>query len=268
MGNLQLLFLKTLLNSVQVADLLRRKADEYNQVSFIDTDPIQIPHRFSKQSDIEIAGFLSAIIAWGQRGTIIKNATTLLGHMDNSPYEFVMGFAEKDLLGISRFVHRTFNGDDCLSFMHGLRRVYRDHGGLEQLIRKSFAEEPKFPGRGWSLFKSSFFDGEHLARSQKHLPNPTTGSAAKRMNMYMRWMVRKDNQGVDFGIWNSFNPAELYIPLDVHTARVARKLGILERKQDDWKAVLELTERLRLIEPEDPIKLDFALFGLGAFEKF
>jgi len=254
--------------SIDVGELLRKKADQYNDLSFIGTDPIQIPHRFSRREDIEIAGFLAAVIAWGQRITIINNANKMLACMDEAPHDFITNFSDADLKPLSRFVHRTFNGDDCLSFIHGLRRVYQTHGGLETLLRKSFAEEPQYPGRGWTVFKEAFFDGPHLPRSQKHLPNPATGSAAKRMNMYLRWMVRSDSRNVDFGIWKSFSPAELYIPLDVHTARVARKLGILQRKQDDWKAVIELTDRLREIEPTDPVKLDFALFGLGAFEKF
>ncbi len=252
----------------EIAEFLLEKANQYNHPDFIPTDPIQIPHRFSRKEDIEISAFLTADIAWGQRATIINNADRLLEWMDNSPADFILNFTETDLAPFSTFVHRTFNGDDCLGFLHALQRIYRHEGGLEVLMRRSFRDEVPLPGSGWNRFKNEFFKDLHFSRTRKHLPDPMQGSAAKRMNMFLRWMVRKDNKGVDFGLWDTFRPAELYLPLDVHTGRVARKLGILSRKQDDWKAVTELTAQLRLIHPQDPVLLDFALFGLGAFEKF
>lgn len=252
----------------EVIDLLNNRADVYNRPGFIETDPIQIPRRFTKKQDIEIAAFLSAAIAWGQRKTIINNANKLMAHMDESPHDFICHFTESDLKPFSSFVHRTFNGDDCLAFLHALQRIYKTEGGLENALRTAFAREQTLPGSGWNRFKADFFSGPHLPRTRKHLPDPLKGSAAKRMNMFLRWMVRSDTAGVDFGIWSSFKPAELYIPLDVHTSRMARKLKLLKRKQDDWKAVVELTDTLKKFDPKDPVKYDFALFGLGAFEKF
>ncbi|MEM9052615.1 MAG: TIGR02757 family protein [Bacteroidota bacterium] len=252
----------------EVAQLLVEKSVEYNHPDFIQTDPIQIPHRFSKKEDIEISGFLAAVIAWGQRVTIINNSNRLMEWMDNSPHDFILSHSESDLKPFISFVHRTFNGDDCLTFILALKNLYENHGGLEKAIGKSFESDSQTPGSGWSNFKELFFEVPHLKRTRKHLPDPSKGSAAKRMNMYLRWMVRQDEAGVDFGIWSSMNPSQLYIPLDVHTGRVARKLKLLKRKQDDWKAVLELNEQLRRINPQDPVHCDFGLFGLGAFEKF
>ncbi len=252
----------------QVRELLLSKANQYNHPSFIATDPIQIPKRFTKKEDIEISAFLAAVIAWGQRTAIINSANRLLTWMQDTPHTFIMNFTESDLKPFEKFVHRTFNGDDCLTFLHALKRIYKNEGGLEKVFKSALIGEKSNPGRGLSRFKSSFFHGDHLPRTRKHLPDPFQGSAAKRMNMYLRWMVRRDEAGVDFGIWRTFDPANLYIPLDVHTARVARKLGLLQRKQNDWKAVIELTQKMRKIDPIDPARLDFALFGLGAFEKF
>ncbi len=248
--------------------LLNAKVLQYNHPDFIGTDPIQIPRRFSKKEDVEIAGFLSSVIAWGQRTTIINNANRLMENMDNSPYDFILNFRESDLKPFTQFVHRTFNGDDALAFLHSLRRIYLVKSGLESVLADSFSTEFENPGSGWNRFKTEFFKSPHLKRTEKHLPDPLKGSAAKRMNMYLRWMVRSDVNGVDFGIWKSLKPAQLYLPLDVHTSRVARKLGLLTRKQDDWKAVVELTSNLRKLDPVDPVKYDFALFGLGAFEKY
>lgn len=256
------------MKKVELIELLNQKAEQYNKPDFIPTDPIQIPHRFTKKEDIEIAGFLASVIAWGQRKTIINNANRLMEWMDNDPHRFILNFKETDLKPFSTFVHRTFNGDDALAFLNALQRIYRTEGGLEGAITKSFAGDRRTPGSGWNEFKTSFFSGPHLPRSKKHLPDPLKGSAAKRMNMFLRWMIRKDEAGVDFGIWDTMKPHQLYLPLDVHTSRVARKLNLLQRKQDDWKSVVELTDKLRKIDPLDPVKYDFALFGLGAFEKF
>lgn len=252
----------------EVAQLLRDKSDLYNRPDFIGTDPIQIPHRFTKKEDIEISGFLTAVIAWGQRVTIINNATRLMEMMDNAPHSFIRQHEPKDLKPFEQFVHRTFNADDCLTFIAALRRIYLSLGGLEMAVARAFANDGEVPGSGWTNFKATFFDLPHLPRTEKHLPDPAKGSAAKRMNMYLRWMIRNDNCGVDFGIWKKMQPDQLYIPLDVHTARVARKLKLLKRKQNDWKAVLELNDVLKRLDPDDPVRFDYGLFGLGAFERF
>ncbi len=252
----------------ELKKLLDQAVDRYNRPDFIESDPIQIPHRYGKKEDIEIAGFLASTIAWGQRKTIINNAKRLMDWMDDSPHDFIINHSPKDLKRFEPFVHRTFNSDDCITYMTILQKIYRQHGGLEKVLLKAFDQESKDSGSGWNRFKSFFFSFPHLSRTQKHLPDPLKGSAAKRMNMYLRWMVRDDSQGIDFGIWKSWSTADLYIPLDVHTSNVGRKLGLLERKQNDWKSVVELTNRLKEFDPIDPIKYDFALFGLGAFEKF
>jgi uncharacterized protein (TIGR02757 family) len=256
------------LSKKQVEELLLEKAEQYNHLDFIASDPIQIPHQFSKKEDIEISGFLAAVIAWGQRITIINNAKRLMEWMDYSPHDFILNHSDKDLKPFENFVHRTFNSTDCLTFIVALRNLYLNHDGLEGALETCFKTNDTKNGEGWTAFKDLFFSTTHLPRTRKHLPDPAKGSAAKRMNMFLRWMVRKDNNGVDFGIWDRMDPSQLFIPLDVHTARVARKLRLLKRKQNDWKAVIELNDRLRRIDPTDPVRFDFALFGLGAFEKF
>lgn len=252
----------------ELGEFLEEKYHLYNQSNFVESDPIQIPHRFSKKEDIEIAGFLASVIAWGQRKTIINNANRLMEWMNESPHDFICNFEELDLKPFEQFVHRTFNGLDCITFLNALQSIYKNHGGLEAIMADCYKTDAAKPGSGWHNFKEAFFDIPHLPRTRKHLPDPLKGSAAKRMNMYLRWMVRKDKKGVDFGIWNDMSPADLYLPLDVHTSRVGRKLGLIERKQDDWKTVVELTENLKQFDPTDPVKYDFALFGLGVFEKF
>jgi len=249
-------------------ELLSEKAKYYNRPEFIESDPIQIPRRFRKKEDIEIAAFLTAVIAWGQRKTIINNAERLMELMHGSPHEFVLNHREKDLAPLSKFVHRTFNGSDLLAFIAALQSIYRDRGGLEEVLSRAFRNDAKRPGVGWTNFKTTFFEVPHLPRTEKHLPDPSKGSAAKRMNMFLRWMVRSDSAGVDFGLWKNIKPHQLYIPLDVHSARVARRLGLLQRKQNDWKAVLELNAWLKRFDPVDPVKFDFALFGMGVFEKY
>lgn len=251
----------------ELKDFLDEKYDLYNCESFIATDPIQIPRSFSKKEDVEIAGFLSASIAWGQRSTIIRNAKWLVERMDQQPHDFILHASNSDFDGFKQFKHRTFNGEDCVFFLKSLQNIYQNQGGLEDVFAKGLFETNTIKG-ALAYFRSVFFEVEHLDRSQKHISNVLKKSAAKRLNMYLRWMVRKDNRGVDFGLWDKISASKLYLPLDVHTGNVGRKLGLLSRTQNDWPAVEEITENLRKFDLEDPIKYDYALFGLGAFEKF
>ncbi|EDM42882.1 hypothetical protein SCB49_11317 [unidentified eubacterium SCB49] len=246
-------------------EYLNEKADFYNQPRFIETDPIQIPHLFSKKEDIEIIGFLMATIAWGNRKSIIKNGHRLCDIMGNSPYDFVMEYDEKDATHLT-FVHRTFNANDLHYFFIALKNIYTNYKGLEKVFALHTSETSTQPAI--SAFKKLFFSLPHQTRTEKHISDPLKNSAAKRINMYLRWMVRKDNKGVDFGLWNSIAPATLSCPLDVHSGRVARDLKLLKRKQNDGKALLELDTALRKLDPIDPTKYDFALFGLSAFETF
>jgi len=248
----------------QIFQLLEEKYVQYNQLQFIESDPISIPHLFDKKEDIEIAGFLSAIIAWGQRKTIISNAKKMVELMDMQPYDFVMNHKLADLNRFKYFKHRTFNSEDLSYFISALQHIYKNHNGLEMV----FASHSADMRMAIHHFKATFFELPHPQRTQKHLADPYKNSAAKRINMFLRWMVRKDKMGVDFGIWKSISPAQLMCPLDVHSGNVARKLGLLIRKQDDWKAVEELTEKLRTFDDSDPVKYDFSLFGLGVFEGF
>jgi len=247
----------------QLSKLLFEKARYYEQHWFVDHDPVSIPHRFSKKEDIEIGGFLAAIIAWGQRKTIINNANRLVAWMDDAPHDFILNHQDSDLEKMMGFVHRTFNSDDLLYFLFALKQLYIDHGGLE----KALSTHPNDMQLNLAKFKEIFFQWEHLKRTEKHLSNPLKQSSAKRLNMFLRWMVRPATYGVDFGIWHTIQPSQLMMPLDVHTATVGRKLGLLKRKQNDWKAVVELTECLKNISPTDPVQFDFALFGIGAFEQ-
>jgi uncharacterized protein (TIGR02757 family) len=250
----------------QLKEFLEEKALFYNQPSFIENDPIAIPHFFSKKEDIEIAGFLSATLAWGQRVTIIRKARELMVRMDNAPYDFIINASDKEIGSLSTFVHRTFQGEDCIYFLHALQQIYKKGGGLETAFTSGYINNQSVK-ESIHHFRGLFFGFEHLHRTRKHVPDPITGSAAKRINMYLRWMVRNDGNGVDFGIWKNINPAHLMCPLDLHSGRVARKLGLLTRKQDDWQAVEELTANLRTFDASDPAKYDFALFGSGINEK-
>jgi uncharacterized protein (TIGR02757 family) len=254
------------LNKINLKDFLDSKVVQYNNPKFIESDPIQVPHLFSKKEDIEIAGFLTATIAWGNRKSIIKNAKQILLLLDNSPYDFVINHQEKDLEQLLPFVHRTFNGNDLIQFIKSLKHIYTNHNGLEAIIQ-THANKDSLQ-QGIHELKKVFFEIEHLPRTQKHISDPLKNSAAKRLNMYLRWMIRRDNSGVDFGIWKSLTPAQLSCPLDVHSGNVARKLGLLHRKQNDGKALFELDTALRKLDPQDPVKYDFALFGLGVFEGF
>jgi len=256
------------LSSSELKDFLEEKTYQYNQLNFIDSDPISIPHQFSKKGDIEISGFLAATIAWGQRPTIIKNANRLMTWMDHSPLDFISNFKEKDLKPFAEFKHRTFNGIDCIFFLKSLRNIYIKHDGLEQVFSEATGVNDQDLKNSIVHFRNVFFELDHPARTEKHVSNPGENSAAKRINMFLRWMVRKDNTGVDFGLWKKIKMSQLSCPLDVHSGNVARKLGLLKRPANDWKAVKELTDNLKKFDSKDPVKYDFALFGLGVFEGF
>jgi len=232
---------------------------------FIDSDPIQVPHLFTRKEDIEIAGFLAATIAWGQRKTIIANAKRLMSLMEDAPYDFVMLASQKELKRLDSFVHRTFQPDDCLFFIYALRFIYSNHGGLQTVFTDGFSSTGSIFG---SLvhFRGLFLETPHLKRSEKHISDVLRGASAKRLNMFLRWMVR-GNDGIDFGLWKEIPTSALMLPLDVHTGNVSRSLGLLTRSANDWKAVEEITTKLRQYDPDDPVKYDFALFGLGALGK-
>lgn len=254
------------INLSELQSFLDEKVILYNNLNFIESDPIQIPHLFSLKEDIEIAGFLSATIAWGNRKMIINNSHKMMQLMGNSPYDFVLSHNENQLESLNKFVHRTFNGQDFAQFIKSLQHIYTNHNGLEAVFAKNATKDSM--QKSISEFKKIFFENNHLPRTQKHISDPISGSAAKRINMFLRWMVRQDTHGVDFGLWKTISSSALSCPLDVHSGNVARKLQLLLRKQNDAKAVYELDTNLRLLDPNDPVKYDFALFGLGVFEKF
>jgi len=246
---------------------LDQKVIEFNHSAFIETDPVQIPALFTTKENIEIAGFLAATLAWGKRPTIIRNALNLVRIMKNDPLNFLLSTTENDWDEFLNFKHRTFNGVDCIYFMKSLQNIYQNHGGLEQVFTQGYLKGNSIYS-AMVYFRNVFFELEHEHRTEKHVSNVEKGAAAKRLNMYLRWMVRTDNSCVDFGLWKQIPTSALFLPLDVHTGNVARKLGLLTRTQNDWKAVAEITEKLQEFDPKDPIKYDFALFGLGVFEKF
>ncbi|MGB0880451.1 MAG: TIGR02757 family protein [Polaribacter sp.] len=254
------------MTEIELKEFLEEKCILYNNPKFIESDPIQIPHQFSLKEDIEIAAFLTATIAWGNRKMIIKNASKMMDLLGNSPYDFVMNHKNHHLDSFHNFVHRTFNHIDFQFFIKSLKNIYTNHAGLENAL--SIQDTTKSLQHAIHKFKTLFFEIDHLPRTQKHVSDPLKNSAAKRINMFLRWMVRSDNKGVDFGIWKTHHPANLSCPLDVHSGNVARKLNLLKRKQNDWKAVTELDTSLRNFDKNDPSKYDFALFGLGVFEKF
>ncbi len=261
-----------LISNQALFELLEEKHNQYNTPAFIAEDPISIPHLFNRKEDIEIAGFLTALIAWGKRGLILKGAKKMMQIMDYSPFDFVMNASAKEQDSWSGYVYRTFQETDVNAIIQALQKIYREKGGLEMIFqpldcpsttineeaayyailqaRKHLTENPDFP-----------------ERTHKHLANPIKGASAKRLNMFLRWMVRKDNRGVDFGIWNCLSPAQLICPLDVHTGNIGRKLGLLNSPQDNWKSAVALTQNLRLYCEDDPVKYDFALFGLGIYDK-
>lgn len=240
---------------------LDEKADQYNNPEFIENDPIQVPHQFEVKEDIEIAGFLTATIAWGNRNTIIKNAQRMMELMELSPYDFVLNHSERDLVRMNQFVHRTFNHTDLMFFITSLKHIYTHHGGMEQVFQSGISQDSVLPAI--THFKHLFFSIAHESRTTKHVSDPAKGSAAKRLNMMLRWFCRTDNKGVDFGIWKSISPSILSCPLDVHTGNVARQLKLIKRKQNDVNALHELDKQLRLFDSKDPVKYDFALFGIG-----
>lgn len=255
------------MNPEIIRKFLEEKSSFYNRPEFVASDPVQIPHRFSVKEDIEIAGFLASALAWGNRQSIIRSSERLISLMDNNPFEFLTHASNQEMSHTSQFTHRTFNPADTQYFLYALRNIYLHHGGLEGVFKSGYSKEQNIRS-AIGHFRQCFFEIPGPARTGKHIPDVMSGSAAKRINMFLRWMVRKDKRGVDFGIWNDIPASALMLPLDVHTGSVARKLGILRRKQNDWKAVEEITGILKEFDPADPVKYDFALFGLGVFEKF
>ncbi len=255
------------MNNSELHSFLEENHERYNRPDFIPSDPISIPHQFSRKQDIEIAGFLSATIAWGQRPVIVRNANELMRRMDLAPYDFILNHSAKDLNQFKTFKHRTFNGMDCIFFFKSLKNIYSKYDSLEAVFTGKDVKT------AISLFRKTFFSIPHPSRTQKHISKPPPlspsggghgrGSSGKRLNMFLRWMVRKDKQGVDFGIWKTLASKDLMCPLDVHSGNTARKLGLLSRKQNDWQSVEELTSRLRAFDPNDPVKYDFALFSIG-----
>lgn len=255
-----------IMNIEELKQLLDHRVDLYNRPSFIGVDPISIPHRFSKKEDIEIAGFLAATIAWGNRVAILRSAERMLAYMGGTPYDFVINHRDSDLKVIDGCIHRTFFAEDFIYFIEALKYIYLERGGMEAIFARYQTDDSLQPAI--HEFGNILFELPHNPRTRRHLSDPYKGSAAKRINMFLRWMVRRDDRGVDFGLWRSVSPSVLSCPLDVHSGNVARKLGLLTRKQSDAKAVAELDTRLREMDPADPVKYDFALFGLGVFEHF
>lgn len=250
----------------ELKDFLDDKVIKYNTLDFIGSDPIQIPHQYNLKEDIEISGFLASTIAWGNRKMIIKNAQQMMNMMGNSPFDFVMSFNEDQLERLDGFVHRTFNSTDFAYFIIALNNIYKNHGGMEKVFSSNITSTSVLPAI--TEFKRLFFSIDHPDRTTKHVSDPSNGSSSKRINMMLRWFCRQDNNGVDFGIWKNISPSILSCPLDVHSGNVARQFGLLNRNQNDAKALEELDANLRMLDSNDPVKYDFALFGLGVFEKF
>ncbi|MBS3915472.1 MAG: TIGR02757 family protein [Bacteroidetes bacterium] len=241
--------------------------EKYNHTSFIPNDPVSIPHRFTKKQDIEIAALFSALLAWGQRTTILKNLNTLMHGMENAPYDFVLNHKPKDRKRFEHFVHRTFQYGDLVYFLEFLQQHYRSSDSMEVLFSGGMKKTDAHVGNGLIHFHRQFFSLPHLNRTEKHVSTPERKSACKRMNLFLRWMVRYDDKGVDFGIWKQIQPKQLLCPLDIHVQKAATSLGILKRTQADWNSVLELTGELKKLDPDDPVKYDFALFGYSLENK-
>ena len=246
-----------------IKDLLEEKTSHYNRTDFITSDPIQVPHSFTHPRDIEIAALLTATLSWGQRKTIISKAFELMGLMDNHPYEFILGSGPEDEKHLACFCHRTFNSTDTVCFIRSIKDIILRYGSLQSLFEGLYLKNQNIRDT-LIQFRKIFFTPSLTTRTGKHVADVSRGASAKRLNMLLRWMVRHDKQGVDFGLWRKIPPAALTIPLDVHSSAVARKLGLLKRRQNDWQAVEELTAVLRRFDPDDPVKYDFALFGMGA----
>ncbi len=250
-------------------EVLEEKYSQYNTPTFIAGDPVSIPHRFTRRQDIEITGFFAAVLAWGQRKTIITKCSHLVDLMDGAPYSFITGHQENDLKRFLQFRHRTFNPADALYFISFLHEHYARHQSLEDAFTASMQPGDTTVERGLNGFRNYFFLPEYAPqRTRKHISSPASKSACKRLNMFLRWMVRRDNKGVDFGLWTNISPAQLVCPCDVHVERTARRLGLITRRGMDWLTALELTEHLRGLDPADPVKYDFALFGLGLEERY
>lgn len=246
---------------------LESKVEQYNQLSFIKNDPISIPHHFSKKQDIEIAGFFAAIFSWGNRTTIINKSTELMQQMDNAPHEFCMNAGPAGLKKLLAFRHRTFNATDLLYFIEFFKYHYAVHDSLETAFTKWMNANDKTVENGLKGFYEYFFSLADIPeRTRKHIASPVKNSSCKRLNMFLRWMVRNDGRGVDFGLWRNISPSQLICPLDVHVARIARQFNLLQRTQSDWRAAMELTDYLRTLDRNDPVKYDLALFGIGVME--
>lgn len=259
-------------NITELKKFLDRKVIEFNNASFIKDDPVLIPHLFSKKQDIEIAGFFAAIFAWGIRKTIINKCKLLMQLMDNSPHDYCINHTESDLRRLERFSHRTFNDTDLLYFISFLKFHYSKNKSLENAFFNNVtiqSQKSQIIEESLNYFYQYFFSLEDVPqRTKKHIASPQRNSSCKRLNMYLRWMVRNDHKGVDFGIWKQISPSQLICPIDLHVARVAKHFNLLKRKQTDWLAAIELTEALKKMDKNDPVKYDFALFGLGVLEKY
>ena len=257
---------KSKVNIPDLKDFLDEKSFKYESQAFINDDPILIPHQFNNHKDIEVSAFLTSVISWGNRKSIINSSKKIIDYMDNSPYDFIINHTSKDLRKINKSIHRTFNMIDLNYFIMSLKNIYNEYGGIEEILsNKKNGDDLQ---ERISSFKEIFFSINHPDRTRKHLPSPLTGSSAKRFNMFLRWMVRTNERGVDFGIWKKINRSELSLPLDVHTGRIGRELGLLKRNVNDHKSVKEIDSRLREMDPIDPVKYDYALFGLGVYENF
>ncbi|MFB6455747.1 TIGR02757 family protein [Chitinophaga sp. Hz27] len=252
----------------QLRDFLNAKVEQYNHPDFITHDPISIPHRFSKLQDIEIAGLFAAIFAWGNRTTVINKSKELLQMMDNAPYDYIRNHQPRERLRLMSFIHRTFNGLDLLYFVEFLQHYYTNVTSLEFAFSGHMNKDDENVENGLIGFRKVFFALEHPERTTKHISTPAKNSACKRLNMYLRWMVRRDENGVDFGLWKNISPAQLVVPMDVHVSRVAARLGLTSNIKADWKTAAALTHALKKLDPDDPAKYDFALFGLGVIEKY
>jgi len=250
------------MDSIELNELLNRLYLQYDTSDFIEPDPISIPHRFSKKEDIEISGLLASTIAWGNRKAIVKSALRMMDYIGNEPFKFVSEASDAEILSLKSFVHRTFSGDDFISFIYMIRAICNQYGSLGSFFETTYIKTNDLR-RVFSIFRETFLNTPHNTHADKHISSITKGAACKRLCMYLRWMVRQDSNGVDFGIWNKIPQSALYLPLDVHSGNIGRQLGLLKRKQSDWKAVEEITEALRKFDPNDPVKYDFALFGAG-----